>query len=561
MPTSWIRESLASLILIVLAASALFAEDESSPENRLASVLAGDTDLQFVETSLKDVIALLRFQLKINLVLDTRALQDSGFDEEDPVSIDLKKVQVGTGLRLLLRSKGLTCQTRGGLLVVTTPEAAEAHLNTNVYDVKDLIGDRDNDALLETITTVISLDSWEDVGGSGTIREFENAIVVAQTDEIHGRIVQLLSELRAALSRQATHSSRTGLHQRLHSKRIDLKFENKPLRKILEQVATTIGAPLFVDEAKWGIDARKLNAAMTLSLSGEDVLADLLDALAQRGLTLQLDGGVLVLASLEEAESHYPVVVYNVRDLVSEPESGGYDYDTLMDVLLGAVAVDSWDDVGGPGSVVAFRGALVIYQSEANHLAIAQLLEQLRHKGESFPTAVDKALQSRTTLQLNDVSLVELLDVLSKRHKLKFKIDRAACDEQGVDPNPRVRCDLSDTRVSTALSFILDPLDLAIAPGSSRVVVTTKESARTRLLTRTYWLGEWTHAGDSSKAEKLAATILESIKPSSWDEMGGYGALRLYGDRLVVSQTYAVHLEVKDLLAKLRRARQIRDKE
>ncbi|MFO0900408.1 MAG: hypothetical protein U0836_23485 [Pirellulales bacterium] len=62
--------------------------------------------------------------------------------------------------------------------------------------------------------------------------------------------------------------------------------------------------------------------------------------------------------------------------------SGGSqaDFDTLIDLIVTTIAPDSWDEVGGPGSISPFPTnlSLVISQTQDVHEQIVDLLEQLR---------------------------------------------------------------------------------------------------------------------------------------------------------------------------------------
>src|SRR5690242_15930380 len=55
---------------------------------------------------------------------------------------------------------------------------ASEELYNRVYDVGDLVtlpdGRKDFDSLIELITTTIEPNSWDDVGGPGSIKEFES---------------------------------------------------------------------------------------------------------------------------------------------------------------------------------------------------------------------------------------------------------------------------------------------------------------------------------------------------------------------------------------------------
>lgn len=56
------------------------------------------------------------------------------------------------------------------------------------------------------------------------------------------------------------------------------------------------------------------------------------------------------------------------------------DFDSLIDLITNTIAVDSWDEVGGPGHIEPFRAnlSLVISQTQEVHEQIQDLLDQLR---------------------------------------------------------------------------------------------------------------------------------------------------------------------------------------
>ncbi len=89
-----------------------------------------------------------------------------------------------------------------------TPEGALAQ-NTNPgfsTGRPNGTGSADFDALIELITKTIEPDSWDEVGGQGTIAEFETnlSLVISQTQEIHEKIADLLDQLRRLQDLQVT---------------------------------------------------------------------------------------------------------------------------------------------------------------------------------------------------------------------------------------------------------------------------------------------------------------------------------------------------------------------
>ena len=81
--------------------------------------------------------------------------------------------------------------------------------------------------------------------------------------------------------------------------------------------------------------------------------------------------------------------VYPVADLIIptgvDPSTAFADFDTLIQLITSTIRPDTWDDVGGPGSIEAFpmKSDLVISQTKDVHEQIEDLLRQMRDTGTS----------------------------------------------------------------------------------------------------------------------------------------------------------------------------------
>ena len=81
---------------------------------------------------------------------------------------------------------------------------------------------------------------------------------------------------------------------------------------------------------------------------------------------------------------------YDVRELVTTygPTSDGSlvpDFDSLIELVKNAIEPDSWDDVGGLGSIVPYEGSeqkykIVIRQNAYGHEEITRLFESMRRR-------------------------------------------------------------------------------------------------------------------------------------------------------------------------------------
>jgi len=109
----------------------------------------------------------------------------------------------------MLSDLDLTYVIQDEVLLITTPEEAEMKLATVAYPVADLVRFRDKsgeewsdfDSLIETITSTVSPEAWDDVGGPGSISPMQygntEVIVLSQTQEVHGEVAALLEKLRS----------------------------------------------------------------------------------------------------------------------------------------------------------------------------------------------------------------------------------------------------------------------------------------------------------------------------------------------------------------------------
>jgi hypothetical protein len=91
--------------------------------------------------------------------------------------------------------------------------------------------------------------------------------------------------------------------------------------------------------------------------------------------------------------------VYPVGDLIAgepvpwNPSQQLPDYSTLIELITAAIEPTSWDDVGGPGSIVPQLETLsvVVNQKPSVHEALERLLTDLRRVKRRLPHRVPPA--------------------------------------------------------------------------------------------------------------------------------------------------------------------------
>ncbi|MFV2068357.1 MAG: hypothetical protein ACC645_15415, partial [Pirellulales bacterium] len=103
----------------------------------------------------------------------------------------------------------------------------------------------DFDSLIELITTTIEPDTWDEVGGAGSIAPFETnlSLVVSQTQDVHEQIVDLLEQLRRLQDLQVTIEVRFITLSDTFFERIGLDFDFNIRKSVSADVFNQINAP------------------------------------------------------------------------------------------------------------------------------------------------------------------------------------------------------------------------------------------------------------------------------------------------------------------------------
>lgn len=97
---------------------------------------------------------------------------------------------------------------------------------------------------------------------------------------------------------------------------------------------------------------------------------------------------------------------FNVQDNRAHTRAtagSSMDLDELIEAITTSIAANSWDEVGGPGSIITFNNQLVVSQTEAVQEQIAKLLAELRKQ-----SALETITVRATWLSLDGEQLAAL---------------------------------------------------------------------------------------------------------------------------------------------------------
>ncbi len=239
-----------------------------------AKLAARVPEVNFVETPLKEVIEFLSDANEVDILVSKHALESLSVSLDAPITLQVKHtaVSVKTALELALEqvSGELSYTVRDGLVYITQKYDND---EIQVYNVRDLLKDfplalsaggiggeagaglmggsfrgmpgggpgmagmpggeggfggamgggglggaagnhpaAAGDALLNVITSTIYPDTWTDVGGSGSLAEFNGLLIVKQSQTVH-RQISLLLDMMREVEKQATPAPAAGRRQ------------------------------------------------------------------------------------------------------------------------------------------------------------------------------------------------------------------------------------------------------------------------------------------------------------------------------------------------------------
>jgi hypothetical protein len=184
---------------------------------KLETALERRGSLDARETPLREVVAQLKAQFELPIMLSEKSLTDAGIHPDTLVTRQLYDKPLESILKLVLDELELDYMVHEGVILISTPEEIESPemMETRVYPVKDLLAVEQGGTaegisqLIDMIETTVAPESWSAVGGPGSISMFENAesIVVSQSYRPHRHIEGLLETLRQVKGLQGIDSS------------------------------------------------------------------------------------------------------------------------------------------------------------------------------------------------------------------------------------------------------------------------------------------------------------------------------------------------------------------
>ena len=163
-------------------------------------------------------------------------------------------------------------------------------------------------------------------------------------------------------------------------------------------------------------------------------------------------------------------------------------------------------------------------------------------------TLVPDALAAKVTVEIDGVSIREVVDWLNENCELPVVIDERSFVDAGLSLNETV----SDKLNNQPLYLLLNHLRTAKLEwhiDDEILHISVADQGDRQMDTRSYNVGDLLDVGHDW--DSLLNTIESAVSPDSWDSVGGKGVLEMLGDVLFIRQSERQHMEVEGVLAAL----------
>lgn len=589
-----IRWTHLALLLALVAPAGYFGKQFYDAQQQAALQLSNWKDEQAFQQKLGKIITIkLGTTVPIRTWLDEWTRQsglpvelepktgvETEFDRRQPVFCDVSGVSAHEALQSLCELNGVSWSCANERIEIHLEDPnfyrpgllSSAGLEVVSYPLPPRFTEDQTARLLDLLHAFDS-DTWDVLGGQGSIQVLPGRLIIAQERSRQQRIAAVLAGLQSALNRDPPQAGMSPSDPRLRP----IPLERNPelwtkLLKQLEQPVSfdVVDLPLakFAEQIELQTGVKTVVNWLDLETEGNEpehinVTCQVRDMQLRNALTLVLDRqrltfaiqpggqGLQIVPKNQSDPDQLICLAYPADDLMQGPFTS--QLPPLGDLIVIMVESDSWSVVGGPGQLQWLENCLVIETSLQAHWQIQDLLAALRQVRSGLTSgSVVCGFTSQASRQL--------LEGYEQQAELKY--DNRPLNEIAADLRARcgipVYCDI-DARVSCHLparclrenlaamlavgnlQVTEHPEYLAVLSGWSKEAEHVTEIFDTRyLLTKTTW-------GEGSIW--LDVLITKAVDPQSWANEGGRGSIYIYDNLLFVRNSPDNLRQVRRLLA------------
>ncbi len=346
--------------------------------------------IEFRDVPIKAFVRFLMGFSTIPMTLDPDALALVGVTSETPVNVHQMDTTVGRTLAEAIQPLRLGFQVVGDQILITRVPAANAPLRTYAHPVDDLVdGDPTRlNELADMIVDMVEPDSWEALGGEGTIHPEMPSLVIQQRETGLFRAILFCERLRAARGlppRSKFDRSLFELEPRfvrvteMLRRPVTLNYiEPTSFVQIVDQLSDESGLQILIDWRELADLGWNPAAETTVSANAEPVGEVLSDVLRPMELTYRVVGPTCVqVTSPAQLQTHLDVEFYPAADLLSAELTP----DELLKRIRAELGEQMLDELGATLSYDLPSGFLVAALPQPLQRRVFALLEECRTKG------------------------------------------------------------------------------------------------------------------------------------------------------------------------------------
>ena len=152
---------------------------------------------EFIDIPLRECIRSLAAKFELKMIIREADLEDIGLTANEPITLSLVDITLGDALNELLSSLDLTYTLTGGLVAITSEEAAEERLLSRIYWLEGTGLTHQQAGTI--IQATVKPDVWQNVGGPSSISVFINpraGLVISTTYGCHKEIERIMDTVR-----------------------------------------------------------------------------------------------------------------------------------------------------------------------------------------------------------------------------------------------------------------------------------------------------------------------------------------------------------------------------
>lgn len=542
----------------------------------LQTALERTIDVDVKNRPLREFIESLAAEQGIAVRFDEKAFLEEGVPPDVPISLRVKQLSLRNVLHLLLHPRELELVDEEGVLLVTSQLTADGILETHIYPLPDLYskdspgwkgGAVDIDSVIEVITTTVTADSWEEIGGSGLIREAGDGLLIRNTEAVHAGVIDLYRQIERLINRPGgsdypaqpgeTYSvSEAAIFQKLDEP-IGVTFDDLPLFDAMRRLADRHSFNVWIDENSLRDEGISIGSELSFDYENVSLRSALRRMLDPQQLTFVVEDDVLKITTQIFAEESGRGRIYAMRRLVP-----GEDYDSIIELVTTVVSPDSWE-ISRPGRFTELPGLFCLSQMQHVHREIAQVLhdlEQIRttprqqrpaapplNRERRAEERIQQRLRKKIDVDVREQPLREVLQSLAKQNDIPLWIDEDGFGDEKNDPNVAVTLKLIDMPLETCLNVILKPHRLAAVYDSEHLRVTLEVHAEEMLVTRVYDivdLLEGSAFGDPEEMRRHA--IRQKKREAVLGEKPGEGYFQVPADEYYLKKEWK-NLDAKEI--------------